>query len=252
MRQCAQYVLGNPSQVALATVAEVAAGAGVQPSAVVRFAQSLGYSGFSDLQDILRKRLTSRATDYRGRLAELRHGKDVSATTLLNDFAETAQISLDRLIREVDPAKLQQAVTLLARARTVHVLGLRRAFPVAAYWHYLFCRLGIPAILIDGVGGMILERARTIAPDDVLLVATFAPYSDEVVTFTRLVCDRGGQTVTVTDTVLSPVATMAAVTLEIGESERGGFRSLSATMCLAMTLAVAVGEARDPASKEAL
>jgi DNA-binding MurR/RpiR family transcriptional regulator len=52
----------------------------------------------------------------------------------------------------------------------------------------------------------------------------------------------------ITDSALSPLAGLADVRFEIVESDFGSFRSLSATFCLAMTLAVAVGEKRAKAA----
>lgn len=52
----ARFALGNPDAMALSTVAEIARGASVPPSAVIRFAKALGYDGFS----------TSRASTARG------------------------------------------------------------------------------------------------------------------------------------------------------------------------------------------
>jgi DNA-binding MurR/RpiR family transcriptional regulator len=54
LRQVAIHLSQNPSDVALGTVVEIAQSAGVQPSALVRFAQNLGYPGFSDLQEIFK------------------------------------------------------------------------------------------------------------------------------------------------------------------------------------------------------
>ena len=54
--------------------------------------------------------------------------------------------------------------------------------------------------------------------------------------------------VVVTDSALSPLASLAEVRFEIVESDFGSFRSLSATFCLAMTLAVAVAEKRAEAA----
>jgi DNA-binding MurR/RpiR family transcriptional regulator len=51
-------------------------------------------------------------------------------------------------------------------------------------------------------------------------------------------------TVVFTDSALSPLAGLADVRFEIVESDFGSFRSLAATFCLAMTLAVAVAERR--------
>ena len=66
---------------ALDTVARWRRGAGVQPSALVRFAQALGYDGFSGLQRVFRGRLVERSNhspglrNYRERIEAFRAGQ---------------------------------------------------------------------------------------------------------------------------------------------------------------------------------
>jgi DNA-binding MurR/RpiR family transcriptional regulator len=50
--------------------------------------------------------------------------------------------------------------------------------------------------------------------------------------------------VSITDSIFSPIAPMADAWLEIVEANFEGFRSMAATMALAMTLAVAVAGQR--------
>ncbi len=69
LRQCADYAAANSERIAFATVAEFAADAGVKPSAVVRFCQELGFTGFSSFQEIFRQRSAGHWPDYRTRLA---------------------------------------------------------------------------------------------------------------------------------------------------------------------------------------
>ncbi len=76
-----------------------------------------------------------------------------------------------------------QAVSLLAQADTVHVMGVRRAFPVAAYLAYVFDKMQVPAMLHDGVGQ--LDHRFALRPGDALLAITFAPYSDETLALAR-------------------------------------------------------------------
>src|SRR4029078_8576257 len=68
----ARFALGNPESMALSTVAEIAHEAAVPPSAVIRFANALGYPGFTDLQRIYRERLVARAAPHPERLAHMR------------------------------------------------------------------------------------------------------------------------------------------------------------------------------------
>ncbi len=47
-----------------------------------------------------------------------------------------------------------------------------------------------------------------------------------------------------TDTIVSPLRKFEAITLSVSEVDFGAFRSLSATLCLAIVLSVAVGTKR--------
>ena len=50
--QVAAYALDNPDEIAFGTAASIASSAGVQPSTLIRFAQHLGYDGFTSLQTV--------------------------------------------------------------------------------------------------------------------------------------------------------------------------------------------------------
>ena len=47
LRQCADFIAANSDRIAVSTVAELAAGAEVPPSALMRFCQIMGCSGCS-------------------------------------------------------------------------------------------------------------------------------------------------------------------------------------------------------------
>ena len=91
LTQVAEYLLAQPDEIAFGTVATIAAKASVQPSTLVRFAQAVGYTGFSDLQDVFRTRLRGRLPDHRERIRTLGQRVDSkSPDALLHGFADTA------------------------------------------------------------------------------------------------------------------------------------------------------------------
>src|SRR5262245_20943975 len=57
LRQVAIFLWQHPSDVALGSISRVAERAGVQPSTLVRFAQTFGFAGFSDLQEIFKEHM---------------------------------------------------------------------------------------------------------------------------------------------------------------------------------------------------
>lgn len=246
LTQVAAYALDNPDDIAFGTAASVAANAGVQPSTLVRFSQALGYQGFTDLQEVFRSRLRDRVPSYDERLTQLReHGLSVSkAGLLLEGFAEAASRSVADFRAKADPAAVEAAVDLLAGAETIYLVGLRRSFPITVYMAYAMGKLGVRNILIDGVAGLAAEQSGFITSRDTLLAISFTPYASETVALANAAKARGARILSITDSVFSPIAPIADVWLEIVEANFEGFRSMAATMALAMALTVAVAGKR--------
>ena len=245
LAQVAQFMLDNPDEVALGTSAKVAEMAGVQPSTLVRFAQALGFAGFSDLQGLFRERLRGQWTTYDDRVQALRSDRTVGAPgDLLDRFAETALSSIERLRASISPEDLTLATKRLAAARTIHVLGLRRSYPVAAYLTYAFQKLNQRSVLLDNSAGTLVEQAAFMGPEDALLAVSFTPYTPATIDVAGRAQQAGVPIVAITDSAFSPLARLADVWLEVVETDLAGFRSLSATLCLAMALAIGSAEQR--------
>ena len=246
LAQIAGFALDNPDEIAFGTVASIAAQADVQPSALVRFSQALGYDGFSDMQEVFRARLRDRILNYGERLQQLReHARETSKSILIfQGFCEASAKSIAALEEKLAPADLDRVVAQLADAETIYLMGLRRSFPIAAYMAYAFGKLGVRAILVDGVGGLAAEQLSFATGKDAVLAISFAPYAAETVAMTQAAAERDVPVLAMTDSPLSPLAQIARQWIEIPEANFEGFRSMAATLTLAMTLCVAVAERR--------
>ena len=238
----ARFALGNPDAMALSTVAEIAQEAVVPPSAVIRFANALGYPGFTDLQRIYRERLVARSATYRERIEQMRRtGGDKGH--VLPQLVDSSIHELERLRDHFDPRRLQAATEVVLSARAVYLLAQRRAFPVASYLAYALAQLEIRAFLLDSVGGMLLQQVGILGPDDALLAASFRNYTSEVVDAAELAHQRGAKVIAITDHPVSPLSRVANITIEIGDDPTVQFRSLVAPLCAAQALVMSVGYA---------
>lgn len=249
--QVASFALENPNEIAFGTVASVAAQARVQPSTLIRFAQTIGYAGFTDLQEVFRAKLKSRWPDYRARISQIPSPADRrgSAAELIDGFADSAIASIERLRSSVSPASVDRAARILAEADTVYLLGLRRAFPVTAYLAYALGKLGIRAVLVDQVAALGPEQLAGANRRDVLLAISFTPYTPATVELAAEASKRKVPVISITDSPLSPLSPSAEIQFEILEADHAGFRSLAGSMSLAMALVVAAGARRDGARR---
>ena len=206
----ARFALERPNELALGTVAAIAGAAGVQPSAMVRFANALDFGGFSrDAADL--SRAAGRAVGQLSRAhradapGQAQRRRRAAPTGVLHQSVSDAIAELGHLEESVTAAQFNAAIRLLAGAPRIHVLAQRRAFPVACYLAYALGQLELRTHLLDGVGGMLGEVVRGIAPREVLIAVSFRNYSAGVIEAAADCHRRGVPVIAITDSPLSPL-----------------------------------------------
>ncbi|MDX3927371.1 MAG: MurR/RpiR family transcriptional regulator [Shinella sp.] len=245
LAQVAAYALSNPDEMAFGTAASIAVAAEVQPSTLVRLAHHLGYEGFSDFQNVFRERLRDRNLSYEERLLSLEQGTTANGDTeLLSGFLAAASQSIAKLASTIDGETFSKSVELLAKAETIYLVAKRRSYPLTAHIAYAFGKLGIRHQIIASPNGIDPEMAQFATGKDAVIAASFSPYAADSLAQAQDLSARGVPIVAITDSVFSPLAACATHWFEVSEADYGGFRSLSASMALAMALPVAIAEKR--------
>lgn len=244
LRQCADFTRRHLHLIAVSTVSDMARDCDVAPSVYMRFCQALGFSGYAEMQALLRARFTEFRPNYETRLANLREGGAVHTGRLLADFTEAGHKSLLSLGNVLTSDGLDRIARGMADARVIHLVGLRRAFTVVSSMAYTFDQLGVPAALHYGAG--MLSSANSIFEGDVLFAATYAPFSAETLRLAGTVAERGIPVYCLTDTDQCPASQYASDLLIAREDEVSGFRALTASITLTTALAVAVKALRAP------
>lgn len=235
----ARFALDKPNELALGTVAAVADAARVNPSSLIRFANALEFSGFTEMQQVFRDHLVARSGSYRERIDQMRKRGQPRGSGVLHRFVGEAVAELGYVEENVPEAELVRAAKLIASAKRVHVLAQRRAFPVASYLAYALSKLELKTYLLDGVGGMLADSLTNMEREDVLIVASFHSYSHEVVDAAAAAHACKVPVIAITDSALSPLKPSATVCFELSVGAEKAFRSLVAPLCLAQALVMA-------------
>ncbi|MBB2973560.1 DNA-binding MurR/RpiR family transcriptional regulator [Mesorhizobium sp. RMAD-H1] len=245
LSQVAAFALDNPDEMAFGTAASIAARAHVQPSTLVRFAQSIGYAGFSDLQAVFRERLRERPSTYDERLQALRSdaSRDSSAA-ILGGVIAAAQYSVESVSSAIGTQAFEKAVKALAAAETIFLVAQRRSFPIASYLAYTFGKLKVRNQLVSSPFGIESEQMSFATSRDAAIAISFSPYAAPSMEHARVLSQAGVPVVSITDSAFSPLVPLSKHWFEIAEADFAGFRSLSASIAFALALAIAVGEER--------
>ncbi|MBZ9854236.1 MurR/RpiR family transcriptional regulator [Mesorhizobium sp. CA13] len=232
LRQVAIFLWQHPSDVALGTIAQVAAQAGVQPSTLVRFAQIFGYAGFSDFQGLFKDHVKASWPEGRGE----QRTEPNADLHFLRGIVGASQASLGRIEAGFDTESFEKMVALLSAAELIYVIGSKRAFPVTSYLSLTLSQQGVRNVLVDNVGSTALDQVGCIGGRDAVLAVSFSPYNSITPDLVAVAHERRARIVTITDSTFSPLVKFSDTWLEVVEQDFAGFRSLAASLAVGMAL----------------
>lgn len=245
LKVIAKYIEQHKASLMLEKISDIAAACDVQPSAIVRFAQRFGFTGFSEMQDVFRQAYTEQANaapNYQQRIRKLIASRDdqLDIGDMTREFIDASRTGLGELSEGLDDAQLEAAVALLQKADNIYVVGVRRAFPVASYIAYALQNTNKRVHLVNGLGGMYRQQIRSVRERDVVIAISFAPYGQETQYCARVAHHQRAKLLVITDSKLAPLARLADALLTVTEGSAFAFRSLTSTLCLCQALFIAL------------
>ncbi len=251
LQRIAEYALGAPNRFALQTVAEVAVETGVQPSTLIRFAKTFGFSGYSELRQLFRARLLVAEQSSNEQFAAQKqriddadrrdpHGK-------LQAFADASVLAIEGLKAQIDAEALTEALRLLDGARRIHVIGHGRVWPISLCLVGGLIEIERAASALDGLAGTIGKQLGTIDSDDLLIALDCGEESPELVDAIVGVRARRIPVIAITDSAVSAIARHASVSVVVPEADIRPFPPLAAHVVLAQSLVFALHDRRRPA-----
>jgi DNA-binding MurR/RpiR family transcriptional regulator len=245
LKRIASYMSQQSDRIMVDRISDIARECEVHPSAIVRFSQRFGFSGFSEMQALFRTAYTHKASpvqNYQQRIRSMIANQSQSASDgdLARECIDATRSGIERLSRELDDVAFEKAVDLIVNADNIYVVGVRRSFAVADYLVYNLQHTQKRIHLVSGLGGSYREQMRSVRSGDLVIAISFTPYARETQHCLRYARQQQANTLILTDSHLSPLARNANSLLLVNEGSALAFRSLSATLCLCQALFVAV------------
>lgn len=236
-RRIADYIVAHYDQAVFMTAARLGESVGVSESTVVRFASALGYEGYPQLQRSLQELVSHRLTaNQRFEKSAAIEPGNVLSTVLKSDMQ-----NLGATLEDLDPQVFDEVVSRLDAARSIYVIGLRSAAPLAQflvnYLRYMFDSVR----LITGGAADGMEDIVQLQSADVLIGISFPRYSARTLEIMRFARHCGAQVVAVTDGPMSPLCEVADACLTAHTDMASFVDSLAAPLSVINALLVALG-----------
>ena len=149
--------------------------------------------------------------------------------------------NLGATLEDLDPQVFDEVVSRLDAARSIYVIGLRSAAPLAQflvnYLRYMFDSVR----LITGGAADGMEEIVQLQSADVLIGISFPRYSARTLEIMRFARHCGAQVVAVTDGPMSPLHDSADICLSVRTDMASFVDSMAAPMSVINAMIVALG-----------
>ncbi|MHC6175212.1 MurR/RpiR family transcriptional regulator [Glutamicibacter sp. X7] len=223
----------TPKFAAYAELSEVAARAGVNSSTVVRTAQALGYSGWSDLQRELRAQF----------LVYVSHSAPFSnlipVTSPVHDSLTQDSKNLEMARSLISAEAVDASIEALCGARRILCLGQGSHGAPSLVLAHLASVMGYPAMHEQRSGVHLAAALNSLGPEDVVFITHLWRPIRELGTAARIAAERKATVIAITDLSTSPVAKHSTHILPV--PSEGVFSFQSATAALSVVYGLLAG-----------
>lgn len=239
----AKYILEHYDKAAFMTAAKLGSKISVSESTVVRFANKLGYEGYRELQNDLQEHIKNKLTTLQR--INLDENKYVINEDSISKIMERDMENIKKTIGELDIESFRKAVDLVLKSKNVYIIGLRSSAFLAGYLgFYLNFYLESVKVLTYGPND-IFEQMLKLSPDDTLIVITYPRYTKRITDVLDFAKEKSVPIITMTDSWLSPAASIADITLIANSDMLSFVDSLVAPMSLINSFIIALGNEKN-------
>lgn len=236
-RKIAAFIEENYDKAVFMTASRLGEIVDVSESTVVRFAIACGHEGYPQMQRSLKEIVRHRLTPaQRFALSSSLSQEDLPAAILSNDIR-----NIKATIEQLDMAQFGQILDEMSRAKSLYVLGLRSAAPLAQFLHYYLLYIFDDVRLMNNTTNDVFEVMARARPGDVLVAISFPRYSNRTLEAMAFAASKGLKVIGITDGKLSPLHEVSDYCLDARTDMTSFVDSLAAPLSLINGLIAALG-----------
>lgn len=229
-KEMARFVLDNRYLVSFVSASELGGKNSTSAASVVRFAQALGYEGYTEMQNALRSELPTHMAATT-RMQKLMSAAGPSASIPQRVFYTDIK-NIEQTANSLSDEDLNAALDTILKARRILVIGAGLSSAPAAFLSHSLKVMGFDALGIQGEGLQSAVELARIRSDDLMIAIDLWRYVRMTVYAVAQAKEKGARVIAITDSIVSPLTQMADIAFEI--ATEGTAHSLSTTALMSL------------------
>ncbi|WP_445489200.1 MurR/RpiR family transcriptional regulator [Niallia sp. 03133] len=227
-KKVASYIIDHLENVAFDTLEDLAAKIEVSTTTIIRFARTLEYKGYSEMQKDIQNTIKNKDS-LPHRVTDM---VNMPSDTLLKSIFENELNNINKTLSAQSEEDLRKTIDLISDANNVYVIGMRSSFSLAYYMTSRLGQIKKNIRLVQSSGMMFPEEVSGAKKGDVCIVFLFPRYSKTSSTLISWLKEKGVKIILFTSFNNAIVKGYGDIIIPCAVSDVTFKNSFSAPICL--------------------
>lgn len=229
-KKVAEFFIQNVNEAALLTAYQVGRKVGVSETTVIRLAYALGFSGFSQLQEKLRKDwLVSKYPQSEERQPPIMD--TLSEGQLFTNVVDQERMILQQLLQQLNTNEVLRTAEEIIKADFIYIGGFGSTYG-AAYWFYYTLKQMRGNVYLSNPTGFMAEDISDLTEQSVVVIFSFPRYRKESLKLVNIAAQQGAKIIAITNKQLSPIGQISDIALTTEEQMESDHHSIASVITL--------------------
>jgi len=215
----ADYVLKHSKEIAFLPIAQVSKQSLVSSATIVRFCRLLGFKGYTEFAKLIQQSLQSDLTAFnRYKLKKFMGNdqeEDPQPKSIYHKLLQQEISNTANLFESIDKKNYVQCLDLMVAADRFCVIGSLASSALAVYLGQNLSKINYKTDIIQHSGIPSFAALEKLTKDSVVFLLSFPRYPQETLELGRFARTKGAHIISITDTPMSPLVSLADISLYI-------------------------------------
>lgn len=201
-KKIADYFIDNFDRIPFLNVQNIAKSTGTSVASVVRFAQRVGFEGFSEMRDAIAETFQDQINN---KVIFPLFDKHTADEDLLTEVANVDIANINNTLNIIERKTFDYVINRILKADRVFTAGLGISYLLAEILGYQLTQVGIDSTVLKHTHTVFHEQVLFMNKKDLLIVFSFPPYSKETVEVSAFAKEKGIDVIAITNKQASPI-----------------------------------------------
>ena len=224
-----RYLIDNKYEAPFLSAYEIARHINADSSTLVRFAKSIGYKGYPELQKDLGQ-LVINEMRYSGQLEKAKHYKKSKEKSIIRVSLNQSYENIIKMLETVNEENIAKFAEMISNARKKVIVANRSSYSIGHFLYFELKKIIPDVVFLCDYDHGYYDIFEDLDERDVVIAICVPRYTNITVDFSQYAAEQGIKVISVTDSRISPLFSISSICILAYNTQSATFHNSNVTL----------------------